>query len=53
MELLSSGAHVFLICSGIYNGTPKSFANFYSYQQGLRMPVSSVLALGYVLSIFA
>lgn len=53
MELLNSGTHVFLICCGIYNGTPKSFADFYSYQQGLRTPVSSVLALGYVLSIFA
>lgn len=37
-------AHIFL------NGSPKSVTSFYSHQQDLEIPISSVHALDYVLS---
>lgn len=37
-------AHIFL------NGSPKSFTSFYSHQQDLEIPISSVLALDDVLA---
>lgn len=50
MEWLNSGVHAFSICSGVLKWPSKGFCQFFSLQQGLKIPICSVLALDYVLS---